>query len=176
MILTSYNEGLDINNLELEIGCYKRAENRGWDETAAACIPAILTLTETVQKGDQKGLMKCIQAKFKEFQPLIEKLSNQGAEVMHAIINSIEEYVLSNAVYEPQFPVILMTIHNMNDECDTEVLSDEVLEEWKEKHEQLDDSDPAKKLLSKNLLAFFEHAVGVSSSEDEDEDSSDDSD
>ena len=66
MILTSYNEGLDINNLELEIGCYKRAENMGWDETAAACMPAILTLTETTQKGDQKGLMKSIQAKFKE--------------------------------------------------------------------------------------------------------------
>ena len=175
MILTSYNEGLDINNLELEIGCYKRAENMGWDETAAACMPAILTLTETTQKGDQKGLMKSIQAKFKEFERLIEKLATQGEEVQHSIISSVEDYVLANPAYLPQFPVILMTIHNMNDTCDSEVLCDEVLEEWKEQHEKLDDSNPAKKLLSKNLLAFFEHAVGVSSEEEEDDDDDDDS-
>ena len=45
--------------------------------------------------------------------------------------------------------------------------------DWKEAHEKLDDSDPAKKLLSKNLMAFFEHAIGVSSSEDDDDSDSD---
>ena len=66
-----------------------------------------------------------------------------------------------------------MTIYNMNESSETDVLSDEVLEEWKEAHEKLDDSDPAKKLLSKNLMAFFEHAIGVSSSEDDDDSDSD---
>ena len=173
MISTSYSEGLDINNLELVIVCYKRAVNMGWDETAAACIPAILCLTEPTQKGDQKGLMKSIQSTFKEFSHLIQKLSTQGAEVQHAIINAVEDYVMANPVYLAQFPVILMTIHNMNESSETDVLSDEVLEEWKEAHEKLDDSDPAKKLLSKNLMAFFEHAIGVSSSEDDDDSDSD---
>ena len=54
MITDSYSEGLNIDNLDLEIGCFKRAENMTWDETLSACLPAILKLVDLSNKNDQK--------------------------------------------------------------------------------------------------------------------------
>ena len=90
MILTSYNTNkkLNIKKLEVEIVQYKNkieddtAISISWGDTAAACVCAILKLTQT--KVNQKELMKAmkttlsIQAKFTEFEPFIVNLANQG--------------------------------------------------------------------------------------------------
>ena len=90
MILTSYNTNkkLNIKKLEVEIVQYKNkieddtAISISWGDTAAACVCAILKLTEI--KGDQKELMQAmkttlsIKAKFQEFEPFIVNLANQG--------------------------------------------------------------------------------------------------
>ena len=91
MIVKSYKEGLNLQTLEQKIVFYKRVENMGWEETAAACMRGILTLTKSVaDKGDQKALMQSIRETLKAFEHLIVNLADQGKIVQLEISLKLE--------------------------------------------------------------------------------------
>ena len=97
MIVKSYKEGLNLQTLEQKIVFYKRVENMGWEETAAACMRGILSLTKAVaDKGDQKALMQSIRETLKAFEHLIVNLADQGKIVQLEIILETGVYVLEN--------------------------------------------------------------------------------
>ena len=165
MITDSYSEGLSIDNLDLEIGCFKRAENMAWDETLSACLPAILKLVDVSQKNDQKGLLKSTTDMLDEFKGLVEKMCDQGDDVETALLEALEKFVPSEeeskALFRPLFPLVLKHLW-----YDMEVLSESVIDQWALEREKLPENDPDRVLVDqKHTKMVLEHVRAASSSD-----------
>ena len=174
MIYDSFDDGLNIATLDLEIGCYKRAENMTWAETLSACVPAILKLVDTSQKHDQKGLLQSTEVTFAQFKGLIEKMCEQGDEVEMALIEALEKYLVSDdsmkSIFRPLFPMLLKQFWH-----DMEVLSESVIDKWATEREGLPEDDPLRILVynkhTRTLLHHVREALAASSTDSEDDSS-----